>query len=196
MPSSAEPVPAIDASRLERHPRGASLAPAEPQVLAAVEVRLAPGLGHGLFAGENLVAGQLVGIDGGIVLTSLAGLPPGPAYAALLGEGIYLAPQDYRRLDPLCYLNHSCESNLERVGGLVYLAKRDVARDEMLTIDYAPLVSGHEGWRMECQCGAASCRGEITAVDWRRPELARRLWREWLPFIQRRILAEGILSGA
>jgi uncharacterized protein len=59
------------------------------------------------------------------------------------------------------YLNHSCAPNVlmeETVGRLFFVAARDIAAGEELTIDYAyepvpPLEP--------CRCGAPTCRGYI-----------------------------------
>jgi hypothetical protein len=169
---------------------GAEIAPSRSRVFVATERRAVdPRVGDGVFAREPLPAGTVLGVDGGVVLTSSAAVPPaGVPYVAMIAEGLYLAPADLELPDALCLLNHSCEPNVARLGGLVYVAKRDIAVGETLTIDYAPIVSGHAGWRMTCHCGAASCRGEIREDDWRDAALARRLWAEWLPHVQRRIL--------
>lgn len=172
------------------HPQGADYAPQRPRIFAALEVREHDVHGNGVFAGEEIAPGAVVAVDGGLVLDSLAGIPPGRRYAVLLAEGLFLAPRDYDDLEPVWYFNHSCRSNLARLGGLVYAAKRTIAPGEELTLDYAPLVAGFAGWRMECACGSAGCRRTITAEDWRRPDLARELWAEWLPHIQRRIQHE------
>jgi hypothetical protein len=42
---------------------------------------------------------------------------------------------------------------------------------------------------MRCHCGAAACRGEVRESDWQDAAIAARLWPEWLPFVQQRILA-------
>lgn len=172
--------------------RGAEIAPARSRVFVATERRAVdPRVGLGVFAREALPSGTVLGVDGGAVLTSTAAVePPGLMYVAVIDEGLYLAPADLEQPDALCLLNHSCEPNVARLGGLVYVAKRDIAAGEALTIDYAPIVAGHGGWSMGCHCGAASCRGEIREDDWRDETLARRLWSEWLPHVQQRLLAQ------
>lgn len=171
------------------HPEGARYAPSNAHVFAAVEVRtIGAGVEKGVFAAEPIAADAVVAVDGGLVLDSIEDIPSDRRYAVLIGEGIYLAPPDYDNLDPVWYFNHSCRSNVARLGGLVYLAKTGIAVGEQLTLDYAPLVAGTPGWRMVCHCSSVSCRGAITGDDWKDPHLAGDLWREWLPSIQRQII--------
>ena len=87
-------------------------------------------------------------------------------------------------------MNHSCASNVARLGGLVFVAKTKIEIGEQLTVDYAPLISGVPGWTMDCVCDAITCRRLISGDDWNNRELAKALWPEWLPFIQKRILAK------
>jgi uncharacterized protein len=64
--------------------------------------------------------------------------------------------------------------------------RRDVIAGEEATIDYGT-VSGAEGFRMACRCGAAACRGNVTSADWRGVELQERYRGHWIPALQKRI---------
>jgi hypothetical protein len=50
---------------------------------------------------------------------------------------------------------------------------RDIPAGSELTIDYA-MIDGDPDERMECSCGATTCRGTITGNDWRLPDLQQR----------------------
>lgn len=167
-------------------PNSEALAPAEAVIYVPLEVRSDSKGEKGVFAMEAMVKGTVVGRDGGTVVTSTEDAPRRNV-AVLIDENLLLAPADYDNLESLWFLNHSCDSNLARIGGLVYVTKRDIAAGEELTIDYAPLISEHGEWRMNCECGAPGCRKVITGRDWQKPELQKSLWSEWLPFIQRKI---------
>lgn len=65
-------------------------------------------------------------------------------------------------------------------------ARRDIAAGEELTLDYAMFTVTPE-WRMPCQCGAGSCRGIVTGIDWQLPELQQRYAGHFSPFINIRI---------
>jgi len=85
----------------------------------------------------------------------------------------------------MMHLNHSCEPNLGLQGQVVFVAIRDMAADEELTIDYA--MTDDESYEMECQCGSEACRRLITGADWRQPELQKKYDGYFSWFIQRRI---------
>ena len=84
-------------------------------------------------------------------------------------------------------VNHSCDPNVGMGGDVVLVSMRDIAAGEELTIDYA-LFLGDPGFAMECQCGAAACRGVVTGTDWMRPEVQRR-YRGWFSWWLRREIA-------
>ena len=86
------------------------------------------------------------------------------------------------------HLNHSCEPNLGLQGQIVYVALRDIGIDEELTVDYA--MNDDDSYEMKCQCGTKSCRGKITGVDWKMPEIQRKYDGYFSWFIQRRIDAK------
>src|SRR5687768_8892667 len=119
------------------HPRGADYAPRCPHVFTAIELRPIFGdAGQGVFAAESIAAGSVVAIDGGLVLDSVADFARGRRYAALIGEGVFVAPHDLDDPDVMSRLNHSCAANLARIGGLVYTAKVDIRDGEQLSVDY------------------------------------------------------------
>lgn len=63
-----------------------------------------------------------------------------------------------RSQDALRFTNHSCEPNARiqvEDGEVQFLALRDIADGEELTVDYG--LTHHEG-RLPCQCGAPGCR--------------------------------------
>jgi uncharacterized protein len=72
----------------------------------------------------------------------------------------------------MMHLNHSCEPNLGLQGRIVFVATRDIAAGEELTIDYA--MTDDEPYEMTCHCGSKDCRGLITGFDWGKPELQKR----------------------
>jgi len=148
----------------------------------------------GLYTKVKIPAGSAVLRDGGKVLTSVQDVPQKyKGYQVVIGENLFLSPADMENKDKASFLNHSCEPNLERVGGLIYLAKCLILPGEELTIDYAPLTAGLSFWSLTCLCGAPSCRKTITGNDWQNPGLAKKLWRDWPPFIQKALIVKGIV---
>lgn len=143
---------------------------------------------QGLLTDEPILRGAVVARDGGNAVSGTTEVYPELRYVTSIDEGMWLAPKSFEFMEPIFYLNHSCEPNLERVGGLIYVAKQNILSGQELTVDYAPLVTGLRDWSLECGCGSTSCRKVITAEDWKFPELAKKLWLEWLPHIQKQIL--------
>lgn len=59
---------------------------------------------------------------------------------------------------PVCYINHSCEPNLEERGQAGY-ALEDIKIGEELTFDYDKIAYLEEPFK--CNCGSKNCRGLI-----------------------------------
>ena len=68
----------------------------------------------------------------------------------------------------MMHLNHSCEPNLGVAGQIVFVALRDIVKDEELTFDYA--MTDDEPCEMRCNCGATNsiCRdsGHRRPLHW------------------------------
>lgn len=63
------------------------------------------------------------------------------------------------------YINHSCDPNLvSRIlkGHILYMSCRNIAPGEELTVDYR---FDKKVERVDCRCGAKSCRGTINLLD-------------------------------
>lgn len=154
-----------------------------------VEVRASAIAGRGTSAREPIHAREIVEIWGGVRITneeldSIAA--SGERYnSAAIGEGVNLL---FARDDPFGFDNHSCDPNLWVRDARTIVARRDIARDEELTVDYA-LFTVTSSWVMECpcRCGSPLCRHSITGDDWRRPELQERYRDHFSPFINERI---------
>jgi len=169
-------------------------APKKSQEFCKVAVKNTKNGYHGVFALEDIPKGRAIGRTGGVVLSSIDDLPGKYDYPVLIDDGIFLGPDDYDALETLSCLNHSCDANVARIGGSILVAKKNIKQDQELTIDYAPFVAEMKPhYRLKCLCGAKKCRGFVDSDDWKKPAVAKSLWAEWLPFIQRKILKRGIL---
>lgn len=138
-------------------------------------------------ANEDISKGSVVIREGGILVTSVEDVPENMRYSVLIDENLFLAPSHYPPKETGWYINHSCDPSLKRIGGLIYVAGRDIKQNEELTVDYAPLIAGVTDWEMICECGSEKCRKKIKSSDWRDQSIAKSLYIEWLPFIQRKI---------
>lgn len=63
---------------------------------------------------------------------------------------------------PARFLNHSCTPTAEVTRTLQVRARRNLAKGDEVTIDYATVVLW-EPWRLRCACGSARCRGSVRA---------------------------------
>ena len=158
-----------------------------------IEIRESPGKDNGSFALAPIGAGEIVTVWGGQVFT-LAQIQAGKARKkslVALGEGLYLGEEmgdEPYRPGPDYYLNHSCDPNVWMVDEVTLAARRDIAKDEELTADYA-LWEEDENYimRWTCSCGSPLCRGRVTGRDWRLPDLRQRYRAHFSPFINARV---------
>ncbi len=156
-----------------------------------VEKRVSAIEGRGLFAVEPVAGGELVVVKGGHLFDRATRdlLEPvlGPAEIQI-GDDLFIGPmrpEDHE--SGMMHLNHSCEPNVGVRGQIFFYAMRDVAPGEELAMDYATF--DDDDWRMECRCGAPSCRGTITGRDWKRQELQQRYAGWFSHYLERKIAA-------
>lgn len=84
------------------------------------------------------------------------------------------------------YGNHSCDPSTWLGGPLELVARWDLEPGAELTSDYG-VISDDPSFRMDCRCGAATCRRVITGSDWQRADLQAIHEGRWPPGLQRRI---------
>lgn len=145
--------------------------------------------GRGLFAAARIAEGTVVSRLGGR-LVSGAGLReafeaaarlPAPAYVDTISVGedlhLILPPGS-----PNGFGNHGCDPNLWWVDAYRLAARRDIEPGEELTNDYGTSTAV-AGFRMDCRCAAAVCRGVVTGADWRRADLRARYGDHWIPLL-------------
>jgi len=145
--------------------------------------------GRGLFATAAITKGEVVVVKGGYILTreqrDRIGEELGPSEIQIT-EDLFIGPTtSAEREGGMMHLNHCCEPNLGLQGQIVFVAMRDIAASEELTIDYA--MTDDEPYEMECHCGSEACRKLITGADWQKLELQQKYHGYFSWFIQRRI---------
>jgi len=153
------------------------------------QVRSSPIHGRGLFATGEFQAGEIVCVKGGYIFdrATLAGLAPvmGPSEIQI-ADDLFIGPRSIQERDGgMIFSNHSCEPNIGVEGQIVFVALRAIAAGEELTHDWA--TTDDDDSRMECRCGAASCRGTITGRDWQRADLQRKYRGKFSWYLERRI---------
>jgi len=135
--------------------------------------------GRGLFAVEAFEQDEIVAIKGGHVFDRRTLVEVEPVLGAAeiqIGEDLFIGPLvESEREGSMIYSNHSCEPNIGVRGQIVFVAMRDIEAGEELTHDWA--TTDDDTYRMECRCGAPSCRKTITGQDWRRRELQEKYGR-------------------
>ena len=148
--------------------------------------RRSPIAGRGCFARAPIAQGEVVLIKGGHVVDrrTLRTLSERLQNSEIgIADGLHLAAvSESEYEDVMLFINHSCAPNVGLRGNIVFVAMRDIAADEELTIDYA-MIDDHEDESMPCGCGSPDCRGTITGRDWTRPELQHRYGRFFSTYI-------------
>lgn len=124
--------------------------------------------GKSLFAKKDFKKDELVFIAFGSIITK-----PN-FYTIPISNDLYIEPRVPEE-NPCQYICHSCEPNLGVKSRTLFVAMRDIKKDEEVTIDYAMIVlefpepgqkgwenwdfEGWEGWK--CKCGRETCRGKV-----------------------------------
>lgn len=112
--------------------------------------------GRGLFATEEIRAGEMVAIKGGFIFgrEDLANVAArlGPAEIQV-ADGFFIGPVlEDEREGGMIFSNHSCDPNVGVAGQIVFVALRDVPPGEELTHDWAMT----DATRMRWNAGAAA----------------------------------------
>ncbi len=101
-----------------------------------------------------------------------------------IDHDLYLVSNDTP--EPGDMLNHSCEPNCGLVGSQVLVAMRDIEPGEELSFDYA-MCDASDYDEFLCLCETPTCRGVVTGMDWRKPELQEKYAGYFSPYLMRRI---------
>ncbi|MBI5838849.1 MAG: SET domain-containing protein-lysine N-methyltransferase [Chloroflexi bacterium] len=148
--------------------------------------------GLGIFAREPVRQGEPIEIIGGDLMTDdeLRAFQQitGRFNAMQIDEDLHLVEHPAITQQRLGSMNHACDSNLWLADEVTLMARRDIAADEELTVDYA-LFSAQPDWVMDsaCRCGSPFCRGVITGNDWKLKEVQERYRDHFTPFLNARI---------
>ncbi|MBI2917064.1 MAG: SET domain-containing protein-lysine N-methyltransferase [Chloroflexi bacterium] len=131
--------------------------------------------GKGIIAVQAIASGELVAVWGGHLITreDMQQLPPEVReHPVQVWHDLFVGPRTAAEMEPVDYMNHSCEPSCGVKGQIIVLARRDIAPGEELTFDYA--TTDTIGLDVECHCGAPSCRGRVTSDDWKDPAFQAR----------------------
>lgn len=155
------------------------------------ETRTSPGTNFGTFAIAPIPAGTIVVTFGGAQMTrSTFNSHPDERRKRSLQielDSFLLGPEKRQQGDAV---NHSCNPNCGMGNATQLVAMRDIAAGEEITFDYA-MSDASDYDEFACICASAHCRGNITALDGRLPELQHRYNGFFSPYIVRKIIAQG-----
>jgi SET domain-containing protein len=155
--------------------------------MSDIEVRPSPIEGLGIFALRAFRAGERI-----TRVNIVREITPEAPIRADLGERIdHCAYPDGKVVliaFPERHVNHSCDPDAYECfeGHASYLvARRDIARDDEITIDYNINITQGTAW--PCHCGAGRCGGQVAGDFFRLPEEQQREYRPLLAgwFIRR-----------
>jgi SET domain-containing protein len=148
--------------------------------------------GRGLYAIAPIARGEIVSVKGGHLIDGVTRERNKVVINDAdmqIADDLFIAPLTSEEFESvMMFLNHSCEPNVGVQGQIVFVALRDVAAGEELTVDYGTI--DHDAEPMTCRCGAATCRGTITGEDWRRRDLQLKYGDHFAWHLLRRMRAE------
>lgn len=171
--------------------------PTECWVHPALEIRASSIEGRGLFATAPIAANTIVARLGGRLVTraellelfAAAERDPARPYIDTIsverGMDLVLPPNQ-----PIHFCNHGCDPNVWQTDAFTLTARRTIDAGDELMMDYGTQSDGD--FDMACNCGSPLCRGRVTGVDWREPELQQRYGDHWVPALLDRIRAQRI----
>lgn len=147
-----------------------------------VEVRETSSKGKSLFAKHNFKKGDLVFIATGKIITYPTD------YTIPVDENLYIEPRSPGSLAQ--FICHSCDPNVGVNDRNLFVAMRDIYKDEEILTSYAFLGyeygeeksrDGKEELSLEltCHCGAKNCNGKLQCYKYMPPEW-RREYREYI----------------
>lgn len=118
-------------------------------------------LGKGIKAKRDLGAAEiLLQVSGPLIsYADTVALQEQESYCLQVGDGKYIFP-GY----PFYLFNHSCDPNCGINHELQLVTIRPVKRGEPLCWDYSTSML-ERGWKLQCACGARTCRGVVNDFD-------------------------------
>lgn len=145
-----------------------------------------PGLGKGLFTREKLPRDEVIFVAAGLLVNEAlleSDFSELVNYGWQVESDIYLL-ETVESIER--YANHSCNPNCGAYGQLGLITMEEIQAGGQITFDYA-MTQNVPVLFESCGCGAGNCRGQITAEDYRLPELQQRYKGYFSPYLERKI---------
>lgn len=145
----------------------------------------------GMFAKEPIKKGEIVYIKGGHIITKeeLYSSSIINSYLPISDQYFIGAKTKEEEEEVKLYNNHSCNPNCGMHGEITFIAIKDIAPGEELTIDYAFI--DNEEYSFECHCGYPQCRHTITGYDWKIKELQKKYYPYFAQYLKDKIDKEN-----
>jgi len=151
--------------------------------------------GLGVFASGLISEGEPVGVLGGVTVhkSEIEEHWEEMGHVGIqIDDDFFVVPTDREELKEKGVFNHSCDPNLGFGSSLTLIAINDIEPGEELTFDYGFNETYHSGF--DCECGADTCRGQVTPDDWKQPSLREEYGEYFSPYLQSKIKDEYQLS--
>ena len=161
----------------------------ESYVSSKVERREISDRGYGLFAKEFISKGEIVSISGGVIITKSQFEEirnQGFDYAYHITEDLLICPLNPTDPSDDWRMNHCCEPNCGLDGNIVFIAIKDIQKDEELTYDYCMTETNTE-YRMNLFCNRSTCRKVFSGDDWKIPEIQKKYKNYFSSYIKKLI---------
>lgn len=162
----------------------------------AIEVRVVPGLGQGMFATRTILAGEILWAedpeDPRYHVREISAWPPDEQafflrWSYQIDDEWFAGPRRPDEVVDSDHMNHGCDPNAWWDDQRTISARRDILPGEQITFDYVTSESRPE-YVFACQCGAETCRTVVRGEDFlRSPELQSRYGTHAQPFLLRRL---------
>lgn len=156
-----------------------------------IVIRESKSHGKGMFAKEAFQKGEIVFIKGGHILKreQIFSSSIINSYHPI-DDMYYLGATNAEEEDCIkLFVNHSCNPNCGIRGEITFVAIRDIAANEELTIDYALL--DNEDYSFKCTCGGNDCRSNVTGKDWRIKEIQKKYFEYFATYLKEKIKNEN-----
>lgn len=139
-----------------------------------LEVRSTPSGKRGMFSTNKIDKDERLAVFGGTVITrkqvlqlSKESIP----CVLQISDDLWITSGS-NTLEPIDYINHSCNPNAGMRGHIFLVAMRDIEPNEEVTFDYAMVVSEWIGMDpISCDCGSSECRKIVLHDDWKNKRL-------------------------
>ena len=161
----------------------------ESYVSNKIERRKIIGRGFGLFANEKIMKGEIVSISGGIIINRNDFIELKRKeldYAYHITDQFLICPLNPSDPSDDWRMNHCCEPNCGLDGNIVFIAIKDIEKDEELTYDYC-MTETDPDYILNLSCDKTSCRKVLKGNDWKNKDLQEKYMNYFSKYIHNKI---------